>query len=381
MDIFSKMETLGNPTFAPKFECTICDYCTVRFDNFQKHLSTQKHKVSKSRHEKVGGVENCGYFCEKCYYTTSREIDYKRHLLSKKHLECKSRHLAKSREDFLIKDDGTSCENEVVTATNIIMDAPSTFCCEKCDRAFQTKSGLWKHKAKCVPINQTLTVQDVCKIVMETQQTVTSSQTKMMETMIEKVVTELYKNMPATYNNCTNNSNNINNITNNNTFNLNVFLNETCKDAMNLSDFIASVQVDFSDIEKIGNLGYVDGLSDVILRNLHEVGIERRPIHCTDAKRQTIYYKENNEWNKEDDNKSHLQYLIDSLQRTNLRQLQVWRDKYPSCLLSNSIHTDNYNRMSQELMGGDCKKHSISFKDHKIMSKIVKEIFIDKTLL
>jgi hypothetical protein len=147
-----------------------------------------------------------------------------------------------------------------------------------------------------------------------------------------------------------------------------------------MSDFIKSIQVGFEEIERIGNIGYVDGISGIIIKSLQELGVERRPIHCTDAKRQTLYIKENNEWNKEDPDWSHLQHMVNEVQKINLRQLPAWRDYHPNCLTSSSKFTSFYNHMSQELMGGDCKKVKIQVKDNKIMNKIMKEVVIDKSL-
>jgi hypothetical protein len=175
-------------------------------------------------------------------------------------------------------------------------------------------------------------------------------------------------------NNCNNNT------TNNNSFNLNFFLNETCKDAVNMSDFIKSIQVGFEDIERIGNIGYVDGISGIIIKSLQELGVEKRPIHCTDAKRQTLYIKENDEWLKEDADWSHLQHMVNEVQKINLRQLPAWREHHPNCLTSTSKFTSTYNTMSQELMGGDCKKVKMQVKDNKIMNRILKEVVIDKSL-
>jgi hypothetical protein len=147
-----------------------------------------------------------------------------------------------------------------------------------------------------------------------------------------------------------------------------------------MSDFIKSIQVGFEDIERIGNIGYVDGISGIIIKSLQELGVEKRPIHCTDAKRQILYIKENNEWMKEDADWSHLQQMVNDVQKINLRQLPFWREHHPNCLTSTSKYTTTYNTMSQELMGGDCKKVKIQVKDNKIMSRIMKEVVIDKSM-
>ena len=147
-----------------------------------------------------------------------------------------------------------------------------------------------------------------------------------------------------------------------------------------MSDFIKSIQVGFEDIERIGNIGYVDGIAGIIIKSLNALGVEKRPIHCTDAKRQTLYIKENDKWTKEDANWSHLQHMVNEVQKINLRQLPAWREQHPNCLTSSSKFTTTYNTMSQELMGGECKKVKLQVKDNKIMNKIMKEVIIDKSL-
>ena len=196
------------------------------------------------------------------------------------------------------------------------------------------------------------------------------------------LIVEICKNTQTNNNLSIQNMQNINNTTvNNNTFNLNLFLNETCKDAMNLSDFIKGVKVSIDDIEHIGKVGYVDGLSDLILKNLNELGIERRPIHCTDAKRQIVYVKEDDKWEKEDENMTKLKKMVCGVQQANFATLKKWREMYPSCLTANSIYTDTYNTMSQELMGGDCGKIALSVKELKIISKVARGMTIDKNSL
>jgi hypothetical protein len=269
----------------------------------------------------------------------------------------------------------------------------AAFTCEICSKVFYSFGGLCKHSKKCsnnkdgVLENLIVDNKELKEANKELQTTVKQLIEKNDEN-IAKLVIELCKNIQPiiSANNSTtlvqNNSNITNNTTNNNnnSFNLNFFLNETCKDALNMSDFIKSIQVGFEDIERIGNIGYVDGLAGIIIRSLNALGVEKRPIHCTDAKRQTLYIKENNEWTKEDANWSHLQHMVNEVQKINLRQLPAWREQHPNCLTSTSKYTTTYNTMSQELMGGECKKVKMQVKDNKIMNRIMKEVIIDKSL-
>jgi hypothetical protein len=306
------------------------------------------------------------YMCEPCDYITSNKFDFSRHCDTRKH-KCNQKN-AKTPEQLTIK-------------------------CEHCSKEFETNSGLWRHSKKCKHVatddNKQMTVfLDYLKKRDENDMKKNAD--------LKNMVIELCKVIQLTGNNSNSNSasivnshsnntliqnnSNCNNTTNNNSFNLNFFLNETCKDALNMSDFIKSIQVGFEDIERIGNIGYIDGISSIIIKSLQELGVEKRPIHCTDAKRQTLYIKENNEWTKEDSDWSHLQHMVNEVQKINLRQLPAWREQHPNCLTSSSKYTNTYNTMSQELMGGDCKKVKMQVKDNKIMNKILKEVIIDKSL-
>jgi len=253
-----------------------------------------------------------------------------------------------------------------------------TYKCKACSKFFYSFSGLCKHEKKCaehqeVPKNDDITAKFFDYLKHRDEK----------EEEFKKMVVDLCKTMQITQpqaNVIQNNVTNNNNIQqNNNTFNLNLFLNETCKDAMNLSDFIKGVKVSIDDIEHIGKVGYVDGLSDIIIKNLNELGVEKRPIHCTDAKRQIVYVKEDNKWEKEDENMTRLKKMVCGVQHANFVTLKKWREMYPSCLTANSIYTDTYNTMSQELMGGDCNKVSLATKEQKIISKVARGMIIDKT--
>lgn len=327
-----------------KYECFKCDYTTCRKDDFKKHCQTIKHKGSV---EEARGVEG---------------------------------------------------------AVNL-----KTFECLICKKVLQTSGGLWKHKQKCnvntqitngpaphgandqivnvlkavlPPILENFTTQTInSQEFMKTQVAQLNSSQEMMLKLAE-MFTESVKNLSNnTTNNTMNHSNNNSNNTNsnNNTFNLQIFLNETCKDAFNLSDFIKTITVDCKDIEEFNKKGYVDATCELIIKHLSALDVEKRPIHCTDAKRETVYVKENDKWEKEDDNYTKLQFLIDEVQKINLRVLKVWKDKHPGCLTSTSQYTDLYNNMSQELIGGFCHKVRLETKENRIKSKIARYVTIDKS--
>jgi hypothetical protein len=169
------------------------------------------------------------------------------------------------------------------------------------------------------------------------------------------------------------------NITNNNTnhFNLNFFLNEKCKDALNITDFIHSLQIRLLDLEKVGQLGYVEGISQIIVKGLKELDIYKRPLHCSDIKRETLYVKDENQWLKEDTDKKKIKNCIHQITYKNIKTIPVWVEKNPSCKDNSSNKNDEYMKLLSNCMTGDCEEEQ-SNNVNKIISKIAKEMVIDK---
>jgi hypothetical protein len=177
-------------------------------------------------------------------------------------------------------------------------------------------------------------------------------------------------------NNITNNTTN-NNTTNNTQFNLQFFLNETCKDAMNIADFVNSLQVQISDLEKTGKLGYVEGISGILLRGLRELDYTMRPIHCTDLKRETVYVKDENSWEKDDDEKAKLKLAIQRVARKNMRTLPKWQEKNPDFRILDTKENDDYLKIALNSMGGQNEQEHEKYVE-KIMRNVLKEVIIDK---
>jgi hypothetical protein len=163
---------------------------------------------------------------------------------------------------------------------------------------------------------------------------------------------------------------------NNKTFNLQVFLNETCKDAMNITDFVNSIQLQLSDLENVGKVGYIEGISNIIIKNLKALDVEKRPVHCTDQKREVIYVKEDNIWEKEDETIKQLRKAIKLVAHKNICMLKAFRDKYPDFDDGDSRKSTQYNKIVIEAMGG--KGDNEYEKDTKIIKKIAKVVGIDK---
>ena len=176
--------------------------------------------------------------------------------------------------------------------------------------------------------------------------------------------------------NCThNNSNNTNN-SHNKTFNLNVFLNETCKDDMNIMDFVDSIKLQLTDLERVGKIGYVEGISNIIVKNLNSLDENKRPVHCTDAKREVMYIKDEDKWEKENENKQKLRKAIKHIAHKNSKLLNDFKTEHPDCGKSDSRFSDQYNKLVIEAMGG--KGDNDLEKEDKIIRNIAKEVIINK---
>jgi hypothetical protein len=243
--------------------------------------------------------------------------------------------------------------------------------CE-CGKIYKHRQSLYVHKQNCITkddINKELHDKDLIDYLLKE-----NSEFKEMLLEQNKMMMEIAKTSQTNNNN--NIMNNSNNHSHNKTFNLNFFLNETCKDAMNIMDFINSLQLQVSDLENVGKVGYVKGLSNIIIKNLKALDVEKRPVHCTDTKREIIYIKDNDEWQKETSEKPKLRKALKLLAHKNIKMLPVYREKYPDCQEWDSKKCNEYNKIVSEAMGGEYNDDEISFG--KIIKNVVKEISIDK---
>jgi hypothetical protein len=301
------------------------------------------------------------YNCEICNFKCKQNSDMIRHLSTAKHKR-------------KIEENNFTVENKNYGASKMQSCV--------CNKTFKTISGLWKHQKKCEfnkdsknaiiddntkSNNGTLSNYELTNIVLD----IVKSNHELQKQMIE-----VCKNIQPNVSN-TINQNNINQTNSNNkTFNLQFFLNEKCKDAMNLSEFIDNIKLQLSDLENIGKLGYVEGISKIIIKNLKALDIEKRPLHCSDIKREIMYVKDQDKWEKENDEKQKIKQVISSVVSKNLGLLPVFQDKYPDCMKSDSKKSDEYNQIIMETMGGlpgNGEKNK-----EKIIRKIAREVMIDK---
>jgi hypothetical protein len=241
-------------------------------------------------------------------------------------------------------------------------------------------SGLSRHKKKCKnvcvdnkqPDNLNATLNLITpELVME----LIKDNKEMKQIILEQnnTINNLVKNGINT----NVNTNSLNN-NNNKTFNLQFFLNETCKNAMNIMDFVDSIKLQLSDLEKVGEVGYTQGISNIITTNLKALDVTQRPVHCTDKKRETMYIKDENKWEKEDDENTRLRKVIRRVANKNIRLLPQFREKYPEYKNSSSKISDKYDKMALEAMGGSGGPDKE--KEEKIIRNISKCVVIDKYL-
>ena len=286
------------------------------------------------------------YSCTICYFNTCNKKDYNRHIQSKKH-----------------KINDSQC-------LSINGDPEKTYFC-KCGKNYKDNSGLWRHKKKCFienkeqNINNNNNSKEQLILMLINQNSELIKETSEFKNLMMEVI----KN--GTHNTTHTNSHN-------KSFNLQFFLNETCKNAMNITDFIDSLQLQLSDLENVGEVGYIEGISNIIIKNLNALDVTERPIHCTDKKRETMYIKDEDKWEKENEQKDKMHKMIKKVSNKNINLISDFRVKYPDYKKSNSKVSDQFNKIIIESMGGHGDNDYE--KEEKIIKKIGKEVFVDKNL-
>ena len=295
------------------------------------------------------------FHCEKCDYTTCKKSDFTKHIQTDKH----SRHTLETQ---------LSQNNKL-------------HICQLCNKQYNDRTGLWKHKKICNEKKEIYN-SNLKELVLEvTPQNNNNNKDELIQYLINEnkefknLILEIVKKDTTINNNNNNNTNMIN--SNNKTFNLQFFLNETCKDAMNMSDFINSLTLQLSDLESVGKLGFVDGISNIIIKNLEALDVEKRPVHCCDSKRETMYIKDHDKWEKEDNELKRMKELVRYVRDKNISMVNIWRDLYPECVKSNSKKTTQFNEIYMESFGGE--KGTKKEKEEKIISRIAKAVVIDKS--
>jgi hypothetical protein len=284
------------------------------------------------------------FLCKKCHYSTSSKKDYNKHILTLKH---------KNNVQILPNTDELSQK---------IPQTLNTFVCD-CGRHYKHRQSLFNHKRVCSDCEEntehdnSLNEKD---LIMTLLQQNNQLQTQIIELCKDKSITNI-------------NNTNAHINSHNKTFNLNVFLNETCKDAMNIMEFVDSLKLQLSDLESVGRLGYVEGISNIIVKNLKQLDVHKRPVHCSDSKREVMYIKDEDKWEKENEEKKKLRKVIKKIADKNARLIPKFKEEHPDCVKSVSKFSDQYNKLIVESFDNDAEK------EDKIIKKIAKNVIIDKS--
>ena len=309
----------------PKYECETCSIVCKKQSDWMRHLSTNKHKASLNIIS--ANNENAQNNCTVCNKQFSTKYELKKHHETKYHI---------NKENNVIK----------------------TFGCIKCDKIYSSYHSLWQHKRKCSdkqpPIDTTALMIEVIKSNGELQK---------QNQELQKQILDLCKPVNTT----------INQTNNNQKFNISIFLNEQCKDAINFSDFIKNIEISHEDLENNAQLGFVHGISKIFMDNLKQLSINERPFHCTDTKRETMYIKDEDKWTKEADD-SKLQKAIQTVSCKSMGKLQEWKKENP-----------DYQNMDSafSLRCLDIQKNTIAGSDRevyypKVIHVLAKETMVDK---
>jgi len=288
------------------------------------------------------------YYCKKCNYGCSKKYNWTKHLSTTKHK-------METTGNILETENGKKWQQDFFT-------------CENCNKIYKNRSGLWKHKKIC---NSTLNDNNVeVKDEPSDKQLIMmlikeNSELRKEQADIKEIILEIVKN--GTMNNSHNTTN-----SHNKAFNLQFFLNETCKNAMNITDFVDSIKLQLSDFMSMGEVGFVEGISNIIVKNLNSLDETVRPIHCTDQKRETFYVKDENKWEKEEEDRKKLKKMIRGIAYKNEKLMKTYKETYPDYNNPDSRRSDQYSKIMIEAM--DSKDDS----REKIIKNISKATVIEK---
>jgi hypothetical protein len=299
--------------------------------------------------------------CKICNFITSNKKDYNRHLLTRKHVK-------------------------EANGSNFYPKKPLTkmvYNCEFCNKEYRSRGSLWKHERNCSKIpneemkNESINVAElnttdsIMELIKQNQdfKSLIIEQQKENQTL-QKQLIEAVKDTGNIYNNTTNTTNNTQK------FNLNFFLNTTCKDAMNMSEFIENINIDLQELEDIGKNGYVAGMTNMILSRIKDMDVTKRPLHCTDLKRETMYIKDNNEWSKDTPENTKLKKMITIVAKQNYNTVPLWRKKHPECEDWNNPKYDFCIDMMRNILG-DMGDEQIKL-DNKVIKNLSRHILVEK---
>jgi hypothetical protein len=291
------------------------------------------------------------YLCEFCDYYTCKNSDYNKHLTTDKH---KNKYNASKMLEH------ASEKSQLVN---------KQFICE-CGKIYQHDSSYYRHKKNCKLEKNDVVYKSIISDLKDSE----TQELKELMKYLMKENSDMKNMMMKVIENGTHNTTHTN--SHNKSFNLQFFLNETCKNAMNITDFVDSLQLQLSDLEKVGEVGYIEGISSIIIKNLNAMDISERPIHCTDKKRETMYIRDEDKWEKEDEKRNKLHKMVKNVAYKNINLISDFQELHPDWKKINSKYSDQINKIIIESMGG--KGDNEYDKEEKIIKRVAKEVFVDK---
>jgi hypothetical protein len=302
------------------------------------------------------------FYCELCDYKCSKQSVFNKHLTTRKHINNNDNNAKMSQK------------------------CPTLYECEFCPKVFKDRAGLWRHNKKCNEDTQkplepperntdSAMIIELLKQNQEFKQLMIDQSNQIQQQQAENQ--ELQKQLIEAVKVGGSHIENQTNIHNNQKFNLQFFLNEQCKDAINMSDFIENMELDLEDLTETGRLGYVGGISRILINKLQELDIYKRPLHCTDMKRETLYIKDNDEWEKQANSKEKMSKIIGQVANKNCRNIPKWTEEHPEYQVFDSPENMEYMNMTQAVLGGFGEEENKQFKD-KIIRGVIKEVLVNK---
>jgi len=331
---------------------------------------------SNQKNPKLPQKNKHNFSCENCDFNSSNKKDYERHLQTIKHKN-------KFCQPVSTKNPNLPLENTVFTCL--------------CGKIYKDKSGIWRHKKKCIKesipgeikseeCSEEGSEEKYYKVLPTNNEIIEILKVQMLENQeLRKFMMEQQKQMIdqmmeiASKSNVTNTINSNNNC-NNKSFNLNFFLNEQCKDALNINEFVDSIKMQLLDLENFAHLGYADGVSNIFVKGINALDIHKRPIHCSDSKREVLYIKNNDEWMKESDDKPLIRSAIKKVAFKNIKQINDWVKENPGCKDPSTKKYDQYNKIVMNAMSGVTEQEQNDNID-KIVKNVTKAVAIDKYAL
>jgi hypothetical protein len=390
---------LKNTIIKDVFHCKECNKYFNNKDLLEIHKNTKNHKRQmETKNTSNTSIVAEKFNCLKCDFKCCKKGDWTRHLSTTKHKK----------------------SNNVTTSDEELHKKTSDYICMNCSKNYISRNGLWLHKQKCKNIEAVkpqlpeasisgasisgasisgasisgasisgasisgasisgasisgASISDASSNIIQLLIKESSDFKNILLEMV-KSNTEIQKQMLdvcKSSNSITNTNSHNNTTTNNKIFNLQVFLNEECKDAMNMSDFINSIEVKSSDLENIGKNGYIEGMSTIIIKKLNDTDMNKRPIHCSDAKRETLYIKEENKWEKDTQETKQMFKAVRGVDKKNCALLANWKATHPKCMDSKSHQSDDYMKIVSKVMDGEAENVT------KVIKKVAKEVVIEK---